>query len=253
MQLNWDKVAQARPTDPTDPSDPAYRWPDQIGTAYVQGATNGIRLALLVSGTPGRANGGRDRVWAPSDPQDFGNFLTAAAKKYSSVRRWMIWGEPNMAVRFKPQQADSGVSARAYAPMLEAAYSALIAQQPAGPHDLRLGARPGEQLVDDPVGHLLADLLGKPLDGQAARPQPRPGQRLIDELIGQLGVTLARQATRVGGDELRSPSGLAALAAANAILVKLNPAVRVLGGHDAPVRSCLHRSSDTPEVPDPGG
>jgi hypothetical protein len=93
-----------------------------------------------------------------------------------------------------------------------------IAQQPAGPHDLRLGARPGQQLVDDPIGHLLADLHGKPLDGQAALAQPRPGQRLIDELIAQAGVTLARRATRV----------------------KLSPAVRVLGGHDAPVRSCLH-------------
>jgi hypothetical protein len=122
MQLNWDSVATTKPADPTDPGDPAYRWPEQIGTAFVQGRTNGIRLALLVSGTPGWANGGRSRIWAPSNPQDFGDFLTAAAKRYSSVRRWMIWGEPNMAVRFQPQEADSGVSARVYAPMLDSAY-----------------------------------------------------------------------------------------------------------------------------------
>lgn len=125
MQLNWDTVATTKPANATDPNDPAYRWPEQIGTALVQGRTNGIRLALLVSGTPPWANGDRSRIWAPSNPQDFGDFLAAAAKRYSSVRRWMIWGEPNMAVRFQPQEADSGVSARAYAPMLDSAYVAL--------------------------------------------------------------------------------------------------------------------------------
>jgi hypothetical protein len=124
-QLTWDSVARTRPADPTNPDDPAYRWPAALTTASQQAAANGIRLALLVTGVPGWANSNRSRIWAPTDPADFADFLTAAARRYSKVRRWMIWGEPNMAVRFQPQAADSGVSARAYAPMLDAAYGAL--------------------------------------------------------------------------------------------------------------------------------
>jgi hypothetical protein len=39
----------------------------------------------------------------------------------------MIWGEPNRADRFLPNEADSPVGARRYAPLLDAAYGALKA------------------------------------------------------------------------------------------------------------------------------
>jgi hypothetical protein len=125
MQLTWDSIARTQPANPTDPADPAYRWPAAVTTASREAAANGIRLALLVTGAPAWANGNRSRIWAPTNPADYADFITAAATRYSNVRRWMIWGEPNMAVRFQPQEADSGVSAQAYAPILDASYDAL--------------------------------------------------------------------------------------------------------------------------------
>ena len=125
LQVNWNSVAPARPSNPSNPADSAYRWPTTVTGAVTQARRHGIRLALLVTGTPGWANGGRSSIWAPNDPSDFGTFLAAAARRYPSVHRWMIWGEPNMAVRFQPQTVDGSVSARTYAPLLDAAYGAL--------------------------------------------------------------------------------------------------------------------------------
>jgi hypothetical protein len=129
IQVNWDRVAPTRPADPTNSNDPAYSWPAELTTTSTEAARHGIRIALLVTGTPGWANGGKSRIWAPSDPQDFAAFLTAAAKRYSNVRTWMIWGEPNMALRFQPQATNDSTSARTYA-MLDAAYGALKALTP---------------------------------------------------------------------------------------------------------------------------
>ena len=125
IQLNWDQVAASRPAGPTDPRDPAYRWPATLSTASAEAARNGIRIALLVTGTPPWANGGKARNWAPSDPHDLAAFLTAASRRYTNVRTWMIWGEPNMALRFQPQAPDDPISGRTYALMLDAAYGAL--------------------------------------------------------------------------------------------------------------------------------
>lgn len=125
MELEWNLAAPKPPAAPRDPRDPAYRWPTEVERALNQVRARGIRLALLVAGTPAWANGGRSRIWAPTSPTSLGDFVAAASRRYPGVRRWMIYGEPNMAVRFQPQQADSGVSARAYAPLLDAAYAAL--------------------------------------------------------------------------------------------------------------------------------
>src|SRR4051795_3628333 len=53
------------------------------------------------------------------------NFLTAASRRYPSVRRWMIWGEPTRVDRFQPGAGNRPASARAYAPILDAAYVGL--------------------------------------------------------------------------------------------------------------------------------
>lgn len=125
IQVNWDSVAPTRPANPADPADPAYRWPADLARAVDGTRRRRMRLAVLVTGAPAWANGGKSNIWAPSDPADFGAFMSAAAKRLPSVRRWMIWGEPNMAVRFQPQTADDPISARTYAPILDAAYGAL--------------------------------------------------------------------------------------------------------------------------------
>jgi hypothetical protein len=55
----------------------------------------------------------------------YADFVAAASRRYPSVRRWMIWGEPNSANTFLPNQGGSPVGPRAYAAVLDAAYSAL--------------------------------------------------------------------------------------------------------------------------------
>jgi hypothetical protein len=127
VQLNWAQTATSRPADPANPDDPAYRWPKLVDTAVADAARNGIQVAIMVRGTPGWANGGRDASWAPDDPADYAAFVTAAAERYPQVRRWMIWGEPTREGNFQPMPADSRVGPRRYALLLDAAYGALKA------------------------------------------------------------------------------------------------------------------------------
>ena len=131
MSMSWADVAPVRPAAPTDPGDPAYRWPADVTAAAAEAAARGIRLALLVTFAPRWANGGRDPIHGPVDPQGFADFLTAVARRYPAVRRWMIWGEPNRDDRFQPTAKDDPAGPRAYARLLDAAYGALKAQSPA--------------------------------------------------------------------------------------------------------------------------
>ena len=124
VQLDWPTAAPVRPGNPANPSDPAYRWPADVDRAVAEASANGIQVALLVSRSPSWANGGRPAIFAPN-PAEYAAFMAAASRRYPTVRRWMIWGEPNRDDRFQPGGADSPVAARAYAPILDAAYGAL--------------------------------------------------------------------------------------------------------------------------------
>ena len=128
--LSWADIARTRPATPTDPADPAYRWPSDVDAAASQAPARAIRLSLLVSQSPPWANGNRAPTYAPADPQDYADFLTAAARRYPVVRRWMIWGEPNRADRFQPNARNGRAGPRAYALLLDRAYAALKAQSP---------------------------------------------------------------------------------------------------------------------------
>jgi hypothetical protein len=129
IQLRWPAVAPTRPASPEDPADPAYHWPTDLDYAIAQANQHGMDVAVLVTHSPPWANGGRGHLWAP-DPSDFAQFLTAASRRYPTVHRWMIWGEPNRADRFLPNVANSPIGARRYAPLLDAAYGALKAVSP---------------------------------------------------------------------------------------------------------------------------
>jgi hypothetical protein len=129
IQLRWPVVAPTRPDSPEDSTDPAYRWPADLDYAISQARDHGIDVAVLVTHSPPWANGGRGHLWAP-DPSDFAQFLTAASRRYPSVHRWMIWGEPNRADRFLPNRANSPIGPRRYAPLLDAAFGALKAVSP---------------------------------------------------------------------------------------------------------------------------
>ena len=125
VTLTWSAVAPTRPSTPQNPADPAYAWPPELSSALAAARAAGIRLALLVHGAPAWSNGDRPGIWAPNDPDDLADFLTAATRRYPAVRRWMIWGEPNRADRFQPNRAGSPVGPRAYATLLDPAYAAL--------------------------------------------------------------------------------------------------------------------------------
>jgi hypothetical protein len=124
MQLVWSDVAPTKPKRPRDPADPAYRWPAALEQAIEDGYWEEVDIALLVRGSPRWANGGRGSEWAPR-PAHYARFLTAASRRYPSVRRWMIWGEANRGAVFQPLPPHRPRGPRTYARLLDAAYGAL--------------------------------------------------------------------------------------------------------------------------------
>jgi hypothetical protein len=127
-QLLWASAAPTKPTVAVNPGDAAYHWPPGIQDAIDRAGANGIQVALLVRQTPSWANNGAGGTVAPSNVQDYADFLTAARQKYPSVNRWMIWGEAN-----RTAQWSSGPTA--YADLLDAAYGALKATSLQDPGD----------------------------------------------------------------------------------------------------------------------
>lgn len=136
--LNWSAVAPTRPASPRDPSDPAYVWPTAIDSAIAEAKSHGMKVLIMLAGSPPWANGGRSAEYAPKRPADFAKFARAAAKRYPSVRHWMIWGEPSRSNNFKPfvQQPLGTVitpaqkrAPRRYARILDAAYGQLKAER----------------------------------------------------------------------------------------------------------------------------
>jgi hypothetical protein len=123
-QIAWDKVAPTRPSQPRNPSDPAYHWPAELEYGVPEARRHGVRPAVQVLFSPRWANGGRSHEWAPRK-RAFSNFLIAAARRYPTVRYWMVWGEPSRAENFRPLPRFQATGPRRYAVLLDAAYRAL--------------------------------------------------------------------------------------------------------------------------------
>ena len=130
----WNEVAPTRPSNPTDPRDPAYRWPAWLDDGIREARRYRIRVALLLHGAPPWANGSTERRWAPQRPSEFGDFATAASRRYPGVRLWLVWGEPTRAANFQPLIPERRgrpltramrVGPRTYAGVLDAAYAGL--------------------------------------------------------------------------------------------------------------------------------
>jgi hypothetical protein len=90
----------------------------------------GIEPVLYVNGFPRWSNGGREGSWAPNDPRDYADFMTAAVRRYPQVRRWVVFSEPGNYVNFKPQGLHGRRAPRIYARLLDAAYGAMHAARP---------------------------------------------------------------------------------------------------------------------------
>jgi len=136
--LPWATAAPNRPSDARDPRDPAYAWPAQIDEAIGEARRHGMKVLIQIIGAPPWANSGRSQEYAPDRPSDFAAFARAAAKRYPSVRHWMIWGEPSRSNNFKPfvQQplgtkltAAQRIAPMRYSRLLDAAYGQLKAQR----------------------------------------------------------------------------------------------------------------------------
>jgi hypothetical protein len=128
--LSWAEAAPTRPANASSPDDPAYRWPASLDRVLSAARANGIEPVLNVSGFPRWANGGRSQEWAPTQPQDFADFMAAAVQKYPEVRRWIIISEPGSFYNFLPQGGNGRTAPHLYASLLDAAYGAMHTVRP---------------------------------------------------------------------------------------------------------------------------
>lgn len=124
FSLNWNHIASSSPANPTDPADPAYDWSAE--DAVLNGLrAQGTTVLLQLVGTPSWANGGLTPNYAPTSGATFADFATAAARRYSWVKLWLIWNEPNQVRWLRP------TSAAVYTQrLLNPAYDALHAAIP---------------------------------------------------------------------------------------------------------------------------
>lgn len=137
IELDWNAVARfKRPKDPTDPTDPSYHWPLALGNAIAEAQRFHMQVLLQVDNAPRWADGGHGGDgWAPKNPQDYAQFIEAAAREYPTVHLWMIWGEPNRKGDFRPETPASykektltpaqAAAPHLYARILDDAYGAL--------------------------------------------------------------------------------------------------------------------------------
>lgn len=98
--VSWADVAPTRPATPTDPADPAYHWPPDLDLAVREGERTGIGVGVLVMYTPPWANGGNVTLRPPTSLDQYAQFVEALAKRYPTIRRFMVWGEPNLADKY---------------------------------------------------------------------------------------------------------------------------------------------------------
>lgn len=136
--ISWNVVAPQRPERPTDPADPAYQWPSAVDDVIREAIQSRMKVAIMLIGAPGWANGGKDWRGAPKSGKDFGDFAEAVSRRYPNVSYWMIWGEPNNGLNFQPvypltQEQGTATrlprrqraAPRRYAQLVDAAYEAI--------------------------------------------------------------------------------------------------------------------------------
>jgi hypothetical protein len=102
--VRWDQVARQKPRNGRSHLDPAYNW--ATTDAVLRGLrAKGIAPLVTLLGTPRWANGGRSFNWAPRSGAHFANFAFATQRRYTWVRDWLIWNEPNQRRWLRPTSA----------------------------------------------------------------------------------------------------------------------------------------------------
>ena len=110
--LNWRDVAVRRPTNPRDPREPAYRWP--------AGIRRRRRASRCLSCPAGDTRHGNANLGERGSAGQLGSvqsrrlrrLLVAAARRYPSVRFWIIWGEPTRVPETSSRSRRGRVPAR---------------------------------------------------------------------------------------------------------------------------------------------
>ena len=130
FSIRWDQVAHSRPTTPADPADPAYTW-GKNDSVLDSLRAHGIAVVLQLVGTPSWANGGQPSNVAPTSGLTFGDFAAATANRYSWIKRWLIWNEPNQVRWLRPTSA-ALYTTRLLNPAYVAIHAAISGAQVAG-------------------------------------------------------------------------------------------------------------------------
>jgi hypothetical protein len=114
FNLHWDEIETTRGS------------PDWASSDAVLEGLRARKIGALVGlvGSPRWANGGRAPNYAPA-AASFAEFAGAAAARYSWVRQWLVWNEPNQARWLKP--TTPAVYVRS---LLNPAYAAIHAASP---------------------------------------------------------------------------------------------------------------------------
>lgn len=110
LSLNWITLEPRRKGE--------YNWAP--ADALVAAATSrGLRVLGQVSYTPAWARSGGSETSPPRNPNDFGDFMAAAARRYGprGVHAWEIWNEPNLFTMWSPRP-----NVGQYTALLKAAY-----------------------------------------------------------------------------------------------------------------------------------
>jgi hypothetical protein len=148
IDLFWATAAPTRPANASDHLDPAYSWA-WADAALCGTIKAGIQPIVTTWNAPGWATGGKlgvkGVVWnskAPTNPQDYADFMSALATRYNGVTQipgqgtcnvkfYEIWNEPNLQIYLYPQYSGKKVaSSPKYVQMANLAVPAIKAANP---------------------------------------------------------------------------------------------------------------------------
>ena len=114
--------------DPSDPAEPHYDFSAYDGFMRATAARN-LKVVMTISGPPPLWATDGGSVDSPPDPAQFGDFVTAVARRYSgefdpdgsggagplpAPTMWSVWNEPNLSIFLQPQLRDGAP----YSPIL---------------------------------------------------------------------------------------------------------------------------------------
>jgi hypothetical protein len=118
LPVAWSTVAPSEPANPTDPSDPAYDW-SSVDARLDPVVSRGLTPLLVLYVPPAWARR-VDSSRITARPRAYADFATAIARRYSQVKYWQLWNEPNLASYFQdtPQR---------YRDLVNAAYRSIHA------------------------------------------------------------------------------------------------------------------------------